>query len=54
MHANASLAAKNAAAGYRMITITHDLGALNAAATADLRLARGATPTDTAHKGPYG
>jgi 4-hydroxy-2-oxoheptanedioate aldolase len=54
MHANASLAAKHAAAGYKMITITHDLGALNAAAAADLHLARGATPTDTARKGPYG
>jgi 4-hydroxy-2-oxoheptanedioate aldolase len=54
MHANASLAAKHAAAGYQMITITHDLGALNAAAAADLRLARGEAGTPGERKGPYG
>jgi 4-hydroxy-2-oxoheptanedioate aldolase len=43
IHANASLAAKHAAAGYRMITITTDLTALNLAAAADLRTARGLT-----------
>jgi 4-hydroxy-2-oxoheptanedioate aldolase len=53
MHANASLAPKHAAAGYRMITVTHDLGALNAAAAADLRLARGDAGTGAARKGPY-
>jgi 4-hydroxy-2-oxoheptanedioate aldolase len=42
IHANASLAAKHAAAGYRMITITTDAAALTAAAAADLRSARGA------------
>jgi 4-hydroxy-2-oxoheptanedioate aldolase len=52
MHANASLAAKHAAAGYRMITITHDLGSITAAAAADLRLARGDAPATA--KGPYG
>ena len=41
MHANASLAAKHAAAGYRMITITSDLGGMVAAAAADLKTARG-------------
>ena len=41
IHANTSLAAKHAAAGYRMITITTDAAALAAAATADLRIARG-------------
>jgi 4-hydroxy-2-oxoheptanedioate aldolase len=41
IHANASLAAKHAAAGYRMITITSDLGGMVAAAAADLKTARG-------------
>lgn len=36
MHANASLAAKHVAAGYRMITITQDLVAMTSAAAADL------------------
>jgi 4-hydroxy-2-oxoheptanedioate aldolase len=54
MHANASLAAKHAAAGYRMITITHDLGALNAAAATDLRHARGGGVDRADAKGPYG
>jgi 4-hydroxy-2-oxoheptanedioate aldolase len=40
IHANASLAEKHAAAGYRMITITVDLTALNAAANADLARVR--------------
>ena len=42
IHANAGLAAKHVAAGYKMITITSDMGLL-AAGAADLRLAR-ATP----------
>jgi 4-hydroxy-2-oxoheptanedioate aldolase len=48
MHANASLAAKHGAAGYQMLTITHDVGALVSAAAADLRLARGGGPSDAA------
>jgi 4-hydroxy-2-oxoheptanedioate aldolase len=42
IHANARLAAKHVQAGYRMITITGDLGALMGAAAADVRLVRGA------------
>jgi 4-hydroxy-2-oxoheptanedioate aldolase len=53
MHANASLAAKHAAAGYQMITITHDVGALVSAASADLKLAHGAERTD-AERSTYG
>ncbi len=41
IHANARLAAKHLAAGYRMITISQDLPALIATAAADLRTARG-------------
>ena len=41
MHASAALAAKHAAAGYRMITITQDLPSVMAAAAADLRAVRG-------------
>ena len=41
IHGNASLAAKHAAAGYKMITVTSDMGLLAAGAAADLRLARG-------------
>ncbi len=36
MHANASLAAKHVAVGYRMITITTDLSAMTSSAAADL------------------
>jgi 4-hydroxy-2-oxoheptanedioate aldolase len=54
IHANASLAAKHASAGYRMITITHDLGSINAAAAADLRLARGGAAAAPAPARPYG
>jgi 4-hydroxy-2-oxoheptanedioate aldolase len=53
MHANASLAAKHAAAGYQMITITHDVGALVSSAAADLKLAHG-EPAPAPSKGPYG
>jgi hypothetical protein len=42
IHANASLAAKHAAAGYRMITISADAGSIATGAQADLKLARGA------------
>ncbi len=42
MHANASLAAKHVAAGYRMVTVTSDIGALTGATGADLRAVRGA------------
>ena len=40
-HGNASLAARHVAAGYRMITVYHDVVALAASAAADLRTARG-------------
>ena len=42
IHANASLAEKHAAAGYRMITISGDAVAIPTQAQADLKLARGA------------
>lgn len=42
MHANASLAAKHREAGYRMITITHDVLALGARAREDLGMVWGA------------
>jgi 4-hydroxy-2-oxoheptanedioate aldolase len=42
IHANAGLAAKHAAAGYRMITVSGDAGAIAAQAQADLKVARGA------------
>jgi 4-hydroxy-2-oxoheptanedioate aldolase len=41
IHGNAPLAAKHAAAGYKMITITSDMALLAAGAAADLRLVRG-------------
>jgi 4-hydroxy-2-oxoheptanedioate aldolase len=41
IHANASLAAKHRAAGYRMITISSDVGSLAAGASRDLREATG-------------
>lgn len=41
IHANAGLAAKHAAAGFQMITVSGDAGALAAQAAADLRQARG-------------
>jgi 4-hydroxy-2-oxoheptanedioate aldolase len=41
IHANASLAAKHIAAGYRMITITSDVTAIAVGAVGDLRVARG-------------
>ena len=44
IHANASLAAKHAAAGYQMITVTGDAGAMAASAAADLKLARAQAP----------
>jgi 4-hydroxy-2-oxoheptanedioate aldolase len=42
IHATAALAAKHVAAGYKMITITSDMGLIAAGAAADLRTARGA------------
>ena len=42
IHANASLAEKHAAAGYRMITVSGDAAAIPMQAQADLKLARGA------------
>src|SRR5260370_28394696 len=44
IHGNAALAAKHAAAGYRMLTVSSDLGLLAAGAAADLRTARGECP----------
>jgi 4-hydroxy-2-oxoheptanedioate aldolase len=41
IHANASLAEKHAAAGYRMVTISGDAVALPVQAQADLKLAKG-------------
>ncbi len=41
IHANAGLAAKHVEAGYRMITVSSDLGALTAGAARDLRKSRG-------------
>ena len=41
IHANAQLSAKHEAAGYRMITITGDAGAMAAGAAADVRAAKG-------------
>ena len=40
IHANAALAPGHAAAGYRMITVHHDIAAITANAAADLRTAR--------------
>jgi 4-hydroxy-2-oxoheptanedioate aldolase len=45
--ANAGLAEKHAAAGYRMITVSGDLGAMTQQAAADLKHARGSA-TDAA------
>ena len=42
IHANAGLAAKHVAAGYRMVTVYSDVSALAAQAQADLRVARDA------------
>ncbi|MEX0783574.1 MAG: aldolase/citrate lyase family protein [Dehalococcoidia bacterium] len=47
IHANAQLAEKHAAAGYRMITVSGDLGAMTQQASADLKQARGSA-TDAA------
>jgi 4-hydroxy-2-oxoheptanedioate aldolase len=44
IHANAGLTAKHAAAGYQMITISGDVGAIAAAASRDLQAARDAAP----------
>ncbi|MBI5284974.1 MAG: aldolase [Chloroflexi bacterium] len=41
IHASATLAPGHAAAGYRMITVHHDIAAITANAAADLRTARG-------------
>jgi 4-hydroxy-2-oxoheptanedioate aldolase len=51
IHANASLAEKHAAAGYRMITISGDAVAIPVQAQADLKLARG---SGEAKKAVYG
>ena len=52
IHANASLAAKHAAAGYKMITISGDVGSIAAGAAADLKLARGTA--EAGKKAAYG
>ena len=44
IHANASLAAKHAAAGYRMITVSGDLAAMTAGAARDLKSVRESAP----------
>ena len=46
IHANAALAPKHAAAGYRMITITSDIAAIATGAAADLASVRGAGLAD--------
>jgi 4-hydroxy-2-oxoheptanedioate aldolase len=53
IHASAALAQKHAAAGYQMITITHDIGALVRSASDDLRLAREGLSGSKAASGPY-
>lgn len=45
IHANASLAAKHVAAGYRMVTIAADVSAMQQRMGEDLKTARGAAPT---------
>jgi 4-hydroxy-2-oxoheptanedioate aldolase len=42
IHASAALAAKHAAAGYRMITVSHDISAMVSGAAGDLATVRGA------------
>ena len=44
IHGNAGLARKHADAGYRMITVYHDVAALASGAAADLRVARSQEP----------
>jgi len=44
VHANAGLAAKHAAAGYRMIMITSEVGVMAAAAARDIASVRGIAP----------
>lgn len=51
IHANAGLAAKHAAAGYRMITVSGDAVAMAAQSAADLKQARGSA---AASKAVYG
>lgn len=51
IHANAGLAAKHAEAGYQMITVSGDAGAIAAQAQADLKVARG---TAEGRKAVYG
>ena len=41
IHANASLAARHVASGYRMVTVYHDVAALATSAAADLKAVRG-------------
>lgn len=54
IHGNASLAARHVAAGYRMVTVFSDIGAIAAGAAADLRTARGDGPAERTPAGPYG
>lgn len=51
IHANATLAEKHAAAGYRMITVSGDAGSIAAGAANDLRMARG---TESGKRSVYG
>ncbi len=41
IHANAGLAAKHAAAGYQMVTVTSDFNAMRQQTAADLKVAKG-------------
>lgn len=47
IHANAQLAEKHAAAGYRMITVSSDLGAMTQGTAADLRHVKGGAPASS-------
>jgi 4-hydroxy-2-oxoheptanedioate aldolase len=49
IHADASLAAKHAAAGYRMITVNHDLASVASSAARDLRFVRDAEQPGDGH-----
>lgn len=47
IHASAELAEKHAAAGYRMITVSSDLGAMTQGTAADLRHVKGGAPASS-------
>jgi 4-hydroxy-2-oxoheptanedioate aldolase len=51
IHASAALAPRHVEAGYRMVTITSDAGAIAAGATADVRAVRGAPSSSAGESG---